>query len=281
MIEQNNQQTRQTPVQKALEKCEELANQAPANSPEVLRVLKEMKNYLRTLEQPDQQMSDGLIKACADAHAESKWKEGFFTTKASIADDVVYGASLVQSSSYENEGWEWAAAFKSALSFLVKLKTIKETQGKTSVYLDNKPQAWAAAENIIDLFRKSDYKGKFPVSPFPLSIINALEKANPYTDLRLKEVWKQCVEHLFELASKQPASIFDDECPDLSDIAPEEKEKFISGFIELCSKQILRCFNSCGLKTHIECTMINEPTNEKFRFLFEKITTEGSPAGIL
>ncbi len=60
------------------------------------------------------------------------------------------------------------------------------------------------------------------------------------------------------------------EYPDLSSATPEQKAETISGLIELAAKEVLKMFYAFGLKTHIECTVINDPTKEEFDFIFRK-----------
>lgn len=62
-----------------------------------------------------------------------------------------------------------------------------------------------------------------------------------------------------------------DEYPDLSSCTPEQKHETIFGLIQLAAKEIMRMFYAFGLKTHIECKVVNEPTNETFEFSFVKV----------
>lgn len=62
-----------------------------------------------------------------------------------------------------------------------------------------------------------------------------------------------------------------DEYPDLSACTPEQKHETIVGLIQLTAKEVMRMFYAFGLKTHIECIVVNEPTNETFEFSFIKV----------
>lgn len=58
--------------------------------------------------------------------------------------------------------------------------------------------------------------------------------------------------------------------PDFSHWSPSEKETFINGLVQIAAKEIMIAFYAFGLKTHVECTVINEPTDDKFSFSFRK-----------
>lgn len=61
-----------------------------------------------------------------------------------------------------------------------------------------------------------------------------------------------------------------DEYPNLSDATNEQKTEVLIGLVQVAAKEIMRMFYAFGLKTHIECTVVNDPTNESFDFIFRK-----------
>lgn len=60
----------------------------------------------------------------------------------------------------------------------------------------------------------------------------------------------------------------DGKYPDLSHWSAQDKADFVSGLVQIAAKEIMMTFYALGLKTHIECELTNEPTNEKFKFSF-------------
>lgn len=62
----------------------------------------------------------------------------------------------------------------------------------------------------------------------------------------------------------------ENEYPDLSFATPEQKAETINGLVLLTAREVLKMFLAFGLKTHIECTVINDPTKEEFDFIFRK-----------
>jgi len=98
-----------------------------------------------------------------------------------------------------------------------------------------------------------------------------------------EEIWhlvrKHSAEHLLDkydiypkgeagkLPEQQPADTY----IDLSEIDKSEKDKLIRGFGEVTAKEALRLFLSLGLQTHIEVSVVNEPTNELYLLSFRKI----------
>lgn len=62
----------------------------------------------------------------------------------------------------------------------------------------------------------------------------------------------------------------ENEYPDLSSATPEQKAETINGLVLITAKEVLKMFYAFGLKTHIECTVINDPTKEEFDFIFRK-----------
>lgn len=49
----------------------------------------------------------------------------------------------------------------------------------------------------------------------------------------------------------------------------EEKNKHLSGFIQTTSKYILAMFRACGLKTHIECAIVDDKEKQNYIFRFQ------------
>jgi len=90
----------------------------------------------------------------------------------SIADGVEAIKKLITGALQQNEDYknslsdtlEWLAIFHGALSELIELKRIKDTEGKTDDYLERQPKAWHAAEQSLDLWKKNDYKESPPPS---------------------------------------------------------------------------------------------------------------------
>lgn len=62
----------------------------------------------------------------------------------------------------------------------------------------------------------------------------------------------------------------ENEYPDLSSATPEQKAETINGLVLVTAREVLKMFLAFGLKTHIECTVINDPTKEEFDFIFRK-----------
>ena len=50
----------------------------------------------------------------------------------------------------------------------------------------------------------------------------------------------------------------------------EEKEKALNDFVLQSAKYTLAMFKACGLKTHIECMIIDDETKEEYEYLKEK-----------
>jgi len=62
------------------------------------------------------------------------------------------------------------------------------------------------------------------------------------------------------------------EVPVFTDMPTEAKEKAITTAAEGAGMMLLSAFMMCGLQTHIETTIYNEPTREYFRLSFTKQT---------
>ncbi len=70
----------------------------------------------------------------------------------------------------------WVVIFHGAISELLQLKNIKETQGKTPDYIDRQPRAWYAAKQAIELWRKSNY-GARPLKQSGIKVATVYENA--------------------------------------------------------------------------------------------------------
>lgn len=68
----------------------------------------------------------------------------------------------------------------------------------------------------------------------------------------------------------------ENEYSDLSLATPEQKAETINGLVLVTAREVLKTFLAFGLKTHIECTVVNDPTKEEFDFIFRK---KGTAAG--
>lgn len=80
-----------------------------------------------------------------------------------------------------------------------------------------------------------------------------------------------CAQELYTML--QSATEPGDAYPNLSDIPEEDKAKIINKMVESVAKVALMTFYSMGLKTHIETTLRNDPTNENFVFSLRKSPT--------
>lgn len=61
---------------------------------------------------------------------------------------------------------------------------------------------------------------------------------------------------------------------DLTDISLDQKQEMVEGFIQLTAIHSLGLFKSLGLLTHMEATVEDAPTGEKFKFSFKRLHEE-------
>lgn len=58
----------------------------------------------------------------------------------------------------------------------------------------------------------------------------------------------------------------------LKDISNEDKEKYIRGLMEVAGKEFVAAFIGLGLKTHMECMIIEENSKKEFVLSFRPFT---------
>ena len=73
-----------------------------------------------------------------------------------------------------------------------------------------------------------------------------------------------------ELLEAQPEDV-KTEVNVLSDLSEDDKKSTIDQFVRITAKATLELFLMLGLKTHIECMVKNEPTNQEFIFSFKTV----------
>ena len=85
-----------------------------------------------------------------------------------------------------------------------------------------------------------------------------------------------CIQYFTECQKEQSKCVSDGKDfsfidYDLVNIDENVRKEILEGFVKETAKHTLELFLSMGLKTHIECKVVNDQTNEEFTFSFKKI----------
>lgn len=112
--------------------------------------------------------------------------------------------------------------------------------------------------------------------------LNIPARPNSDPDLVLTELVERFKEMLEPVSAPSVPTLSENEYIDLSDLSEEDKKEMVTGFAQTVSKETMKLFYSLGLKTHIQCSVVNEPTDELFEFLFRKLPAPeaGQIAGV-
>ena len=73
-----------------------------------------------------------------------------------------------------------------------------------------------------------------------------------------------------EELKKEESEIIDLRLPDMSGLSIEVKDKVIGGFLTESGKYLIAYMELFGLKTHIECTIIDDKNKKSFVFIFRE-----------
>lgn len=113
-------------------------------------------------------------------------------------------------------------------------------------------------------------------------VLSVPAKPNSDPDLVLTELVERFKEMQEPVSAPSVPALSENEYIDLSDLSEEDKKKMVTGFAQTVSKETMKLFYSLGLKTHIQCSVVNEPTDELFEFLFRKLPAPeaGQTAGV-
>jgi hypothetical protein len=117
-------------------------------------------------EQPLREALSNLVKLkdYKDTHGKDEYYEKNQPLAWEAARTALAGEGEPQEVESEfSNALEWIVLLQSALTELVELKKIKDTQGKTADYESRQPLAWQTAFSVLDLLNKDDgFYNKIP-----------------------------------------------------------------------------------------------------------------------